>query len=128
MRTLGERGDADRGGACRAARGRMRRVLENRFKRAAGVASTRRCVHPETVLRRVGMQCDATVAGRATPRRDCPPAHRSGVARRGRPTMPRRIVPPWRQTVQTVGDDACRSISIDCAHDAGHLRAGSRLK
>ncbi|MDW9225566.1 hypothetical protein C7S15_0095 [Burkholderia cepacia] len=96
--------------------------------RAAGVASTRRYVHPETVLRRVGMQCDATVAGRATPRRDRPPAHRSGAAPRGCQIMPRCIAPPRRQTVQTVGDDACRSISIDCAHDAGHLRAGSRLK
>nr|WP_179254196.1 hypothetical protein [Burkholderia sp. AU33423] len=62
------------------------------------------------------------------PKRDYLSAHRSGAARQVRQIMPRRIVPLRRHTVQTVGDDTCRSISIDCAHDAEHLRAGSRLK
>ncbi|WP_278648647.1 hypothetical protein [Burkholderia lata] len=54
--------------------------------------------------------------------------HRHSAARRVRRIVPQRIVPLRRQTVQTVGDDTCRSISIDCAHDAEHPGAGSRLK
>ncbi|WP_174989363.1 hypothetical protein [Burkholderia lata] len=127
-RTLGERGDADRGGACRAARGRMRRVLEKRLKRAAGVASTRRCAHPETTFWRMRVRRDVAADRRASLRRERLPVHRHGAARRVCQIVPQRIVPLRRQTVQTVGDDTCRSISIDCAHDAEHPRAGSRLK
>ncbi|BBA43691.1 hypothetical protein BCCH1_61910 [Burkholderia contaminans] len=103
-------------------------MLENRLKRAAGVASTRRCAHPETVSMRMCRWRYATVAGRATRLPDYPPALRSGAARRVRHIMPRRIVPLRRPTVQTVGDDTCRSISIDRAHDVVHPRTGSRLK
>ncbi|WP_160313563.1 MULTISPECIES: hypothetical protein [Burkholderia] len=103
-------------------------MLENRLKRAAGVASTRRCAHPETALRRMRVRRDVTAGRHASLRRDYPPALRSGAARQVRQIMPRRIVPLRRQTVQTVGDDTCRSISIDGAHDVAHPRAGSRLK
>ncbi|HDR9486919.1 TPA: hypothetical protein QDC37_005866 [Burkholderia aenigmatica] len=85
-------------------------------------------MHPETVSRRICMQRDATVTGRATLRCDCLTVHRSGAARQVLQTMPPRIVPPQRQTIQTVGNDTRRSISIDCAHDAAHPCAGSRLK
>ncbi len=71
---------------------------------------------------------DVAADRRASLRRERLPVHRHGAVRRVRQIVPQRIVPLRRQTVQTVGDDTCRSISIDCAHDAEHPRAGSRLK
>ncbi|MGT0244606.1 hypothetical protein [Burkholderia pyrrocinia] len=127
-RALGERGDADRGGARRAARGLMRRMLENRLQRAAGVASARRYPHPKTAPRRVRVPRDTTAAGHATPQRERLPVQRSGAAQRARQYGLQRIAPLRQTAVQTVGDHACRSISIGCAHDAVLLRAGSRLK
>ncbi|MEN2475010.1 hypothetical protein [Burkholderia sp. GS2Y] len=127
-RALGERGGADRDDARRAARGRMRRVFEKRLLRAAGVASARRFQQPKTAPRHMRVPCDTTVAGPATLQCVRRPLHRSGAARYACRYGPQRIVPLRRKAVQTVGDDACRSISIGCAHDADRLRAGSRLK
>ncbi|WP_174916606.1 hypothetical protein [Burkholderia lata] len=71
---------------------------------------------------------DVTAYGHASLRRERLPVHRSRAARRVRQIVSQPIVPLRRQAVQTVGDDTCRSISIDCAHDTELLRAGSRLK
>ncbi|MDR6499342.1 hypothetical protein J2785_002495 [Burkholderia ambifaria] len=103
-------------------------MLENRLQRGAGVASARRYPHPKIAPRRVRVPRDTTAAGHATLQHERLPVQRSGAVQRARQCGLQRIVPLRQPTVQTVGDHACRSISIGRAHVAAGPRAGSRLK
>ncbi|GAU00138.1 hypothetical protein BSLA_01f0644 [Burkholderia stabilis] len=98
------------------------------MQRAAGVASARRFPHANVVPHGMHARPDAVTTGHATLPCDHLPGHRGRAARHASRFVPRRIVSLWRSAVQTVGDDACRSISIGCAHDADRPCAGSRLK
>uniref|UniRef100_A0A071M7D3 Uncharacterized protein n=1 Tax=Burkholderia cenocepacia TaxID=95486 RepID=A0A071M7D3_9BURK len=71
---------------------------------------------------------EAVTSGRAMLPRDRMPAHRSSAGRRVCRSVSRCIVRLRRYVIQTVGDDPCRSISIDRAHDAERRRGGGRLK